>query len=317
MPSGEVAPSGVEGEADDPTEARMIKSNVDQLVESAVAGRIAHPRTSAYDLRPAADGSSSVPVRGGGITFNVRVGDPAGGWAGGDHVEPGVALRAEDSRENDALASLACIGNEAVITDAVFEGKDVKLKGATGVVSGKHCTGDRLIISFPKRVVERLCIGDRIQIRAAGAGLRLLDYSDIAVFNMGPRLLRALNPSEKGGKVRVPVAKVIPGKLAGAGIGGSHPQSGGCDIQTSSAEVLKEFTLDQVRLGDLVAITDHDATHGHRWQPGAITIGVISHGTSRYAGHGLGVNAILTSPRGAIEPIFTRKANLAEFLGLS
>jgi hypothetical protein len=117
--------------------------------------------------------------------------------------------------------------------------------------------------------------------------------------------------------VRVPVAKVIPGKLAGAGLGGSHPQSGGCDIQTSSAEVLKEFTLDQVRLGDLVAITDHDATHGHRWQPGAITIGVISHGTSRFAGHGLGVNAILTSPRGTLEPIFTRKANLAEFLGLA
>ncbi|HZN63617.1 MAG TPA: DUF4438 domain-containing protein [Planctomycetota bacterium] len=294
----------------------MIKSNVDQLVESAVAGRIGHPRAEAHDLRPAADGHSGVPVRGSGITFNVRVGDPAGGWAGGDHVEPGVALRADDPRENAALAALACIGNDAVITDAVFEGKDLKLKGVAGVVTGKHCGGDRVFVSFPKRVVDRLCVGDRIQVRAAGVGLRFLDYPDLTVFNMGPRLLRALNPSEKGGKVRVPVAKVIPGKLAGAGLG-AYPQSGGCDIQTSSAEVLKEFTLDQVRLGDLVAITDHDATHGHRWQPGAITIGVISHGTSRFAGHGLGVNAILTSPRGTLEPIFTRKANLAEFLGLA
>lgn len=295
----------------------MIKSNVDQLVESAAAGRIAHPRAYDHDLRPVADGSSTVPVRGGGITFNVRIGDAAGGWAGADHLEPGVALRADDPRDNAALAALACIGNEAVITDAVFEGKDLKLKGATGVVTGKHCAGDRVLISFPKRVIDRLCIGDKIQVRAAGVGLKFLDYPDLTVFNMGPKLLRALNPSEKGGKVRVPVAKVIPGKLAGAGLGGSHPQSGGCDIQTSSAEVLKEFTLDQVRLGDLVAITDHDATHGHRWQPGAITIGVVSHGTSRYAGHGLGVNAILTSPRGTIEPIFTRKANLAEFLGLA
>lgn len=296
----------------------MIKSNVEQLVETAVAGRIGHPRAYDHDLRPGADGSSAVPVRGGGLTFNVRVGDPAGGWAGGDHIEPGVSLRAEDPRESAALAALACIGNEAVITDAVFEGKDLKLKGASGVVTGKHGLGDRVSVSFPKRVIERLCIGDRIQIRAAGVGLRFLDYADIAVLNMGPRLLRALNPSEKGGKVRVPVAKVIPGKLAGAGLGASsHPQSGGCDIQTSSAEVLKEFTLDQVRLGDLVAITDHDATHGHRWQPGAVTVGVISHGTSRYAGHGLGVNAILTSPRGSIEPIFTRKANLAELLGLA
>ena len=295
----------------------MIKSTVDQLVETAVAGRIAHPRSHDLDQRPAADGSSSVPIRGSGITFNVRVGDPAGGWAGGDHVEPGVALRADDPRENAALAALACIGNEAVILDAVFEGKDVKLKGSAGVVTGKHCSGDRVIVAFPKRVIERLCIGDRLQIRAAGAGLRFTDYPDVAVFNMGPRLLRALNPSEKSGKVRVPVAKVIPGKLVGAGIGGAHPQSGGCDIQTSSPEVLKEFTLDQVRLGDLVAITDHDATHGHRWQPGAVTVGVVTHGTSRYAGHGIGVNAILTSQRGTLEPIFTRKANLAELLGLT
>jgi hypothetical protein len=295
----------------------MIKSTVDQLVESAVSGRIAHPRIDSHDLRPAADGGSFVPVRGGGITFNVRVGDLAGGWGGGDHVEPGVALRADVPAENAALAALACIGNEAVITDAVFEGKDQKLKGVAGVVTGKHCGGDRVLISFPKRIVERLCIGDRIQIRAAGAGLRFLEYPDIAVFNMGPRLLRALNPSEKGGKVRVQVAKVIPGKLVGAGVGGTHPQSGGCDIQTSSAEILKEFTLDQVRLGDLVAITDHDATHGHRWQPGAVTVGVVTHGTSRYAGHGIGINAILTSPRGSLEPIFTRKANLSELLALA
>src|SRR5688572_10635298 len=295
----------------------MIKSTVEQLVESAVSGRIAHPRIDAHDLRPAADGTSSVPIRGGGITFNVRVGDLAGGWGGGDHVEPGVAIRAEGEAENAALAALSCIGNEAVIIDALFEGKDLKLKGAAGVVTGKHCGGARVLVSFPKRVVERLCIGDRLQVRAVGAGLKLLDYADIAVFNMGPRLLRALNPSEKGGKVLVPVAKVIPGKLVGAGIGGTHPQSGGCDIQTSSAEVLKEFTLDQVRLGDLVAITDHDATHGHRWQPGAVTIGVVTHGTSRYAGHGIGINAILTSQRGTLEPIFTRKANLAELLGLA
>src|SRR5215510_6330968 len=143
----------------------MIKSNVEQLVESAVAGRIAHPRADAHDLRPAADGSSFVPVRGGGVTFNIKVGDLAGGWAGGDHVEPGVSVRADDPRENAALAALACIGNEAVITDAVFEGKDLKLKGAAGVVTGKHCGGDRVGIAFPRRVVERLCVGDRIQIR--------------------------------------------------------------------------------------------------------------------------------------------------------
>ena len=71
------------------------------------------------------------------------------------------------------------------------------------------------------------------------------------------------------------------------------------------------------RLGDLVAISDYDATHGPRWQPGAITVGVVAHGASRRSGHGPGVNVIVTSSKGTIEPIITRKANIAELLGLA
>ncbi|MBI4565734.1 MAG: DUF4438 domain-containing protein [Planctomycetes bacterium] len=295
----------------------MIKSNVEQLVETAVCGSIAHPRCSADDVKAAADGSIFVPVGTSGIAFNVKVGDPAGGWAGADHVEPGLGIRNKDPESNLGLATFSCVGNEAVITEAVFEGKDVKLKGVTGVITGKHRTGERVFAYFSKRVVDRLCIGDRIQIRAAGTGLKFTDYPDIEIINVGPRLLKALNLSEKNGKVRIPVAKVIPGKLMGAGLGATHPQVGGCDIQTSSAEAVKEYGLDQIRLGDLVAITDHDAAFGHRWQPGAVTVGVISHGTSKYAGHGLGVTGLFSSTKGLIEPIFTRKANLADLLGLA
>lgn len=295
----------------------MIKTNIDQLVETAVAGAIVHPTADANDLKPAADGGSFVPVGASGIAFNVKVGDPAWGWAGADHVEPGAGIAHADRRCNDGLITYSCVGNEAVITNACFDGKDVRLKGITGTVTGKHRSGARVLVYFPKKVLEKLCTGDTIQIRASGTGLKLSDYPDVAISNISPRLLKALNPSEKNGKVRIPVAKVIPGKLIGAGLGASNPQAGGCDIQTSSIEAVKEFTLDQVRLGDLVAITDHDATHGHRWQPGAVTIGVIIHGSSRFAGHGLGVNALLSSSRGTIEPIFTRKANLADLLGLA
>ena len=34
------------------------------------------------------------------------------------------------------------------------------------------------------------------------------------------------------------------------------------------------------------------------------------------SGHGPGVNVILSSPKGSLEPIITRKANIAELLSL-
>jgi hypothetical protein len=291
----------------------MIKTNLEKLVEVAVGGEICHPTVSGKNEKVGYDGSASVPVGFSGINFTVKVGDPAFDWAGGDHLEPGVGIENCCDDANAGLLLYACIGNEAVITEAKMEGKDAKLKGTPGVVTGK--SGGRVLVYFPKRVIDRLSLGDEIQVRAGGAGLVLSDYPDVRLMNTSPRLLKALNPSEKGGKVRVPVAKVIPGKLMGAGMGGGG-WSGDVDIQSTSPEAVKEYSLDQLRLGDLVAISDHDAAHGSRWQQGSITIGIVSHGSSRRAGHGPGVNVILTSPKGTIEPIITRKANIAELLGL-
>jgi hypothetical protein len=295
----------------------MIKTNLEKLVETAVCGSICHPYALGYpDEKVAFDGSAFVPVGFSGINYTVKVGDPAFDWAAGEHVEPGVGIRNADARANGGLNTFACIGNDAVIVFAEMEGKDAKLKGVPGVVTGKHGGTDRVLVHFPKRVVERLCVGDRIQVRAAGVGLALPDYPDVRLMNCGPRLLKALNPSEKGGKVRFPVAKVIPGKLMGSGLGSGNSFNGDYDIQSTSPEAVKEYSLDQLRLGDLVAISDHDASHGPRWQSGAITVGVVSHGSSRLSGHGPGVNVLVTSPKGTIEPIITRKANLAELLGL-
>ncbi|MBI2932624.1 MAG: DUF4438 domain-containing protein [Planctomycetes bacterium] len=292
----------------------MLKTNQEQLVELAVAGEIAHPTVTAVP-RVAYDGTPFVPVGHAGIAFNVKVGDNAFAWAGGDHLEPGVAVRHGRDDANAALLTYACIGNEATLLAAEMESKDAKLKGATGTVTGKH--DGRLLIYFPKRTLDHLCIGDRIQVRACGVGLKLLDYPHVLMMNCGPQLLRALNISEKAGKVRVPVAKVIPGRLVGSGLGQANVYAGDYDIQTTSPELMRESAFDQLRLGDLVAITDHDCSHGPRWQPEAATVGVVVHGTSLRAGHGPGVCPLLTSGRkDAIEPIITRKANLVDLLGL-
>jgi hypothetical protein len=112
------------------------------------------------------------------------------------------------------------------------------------------------------------------------------------------------------------VAKVLPGKLLGDGGGSTNALGGDYDIQSSSPEAARDVSLDQLRLGDLVAIADIDSARGPRWQPGATPVAVVAHGASRQSGHGPGVNVVLTSPKATIEPTITRKANLAGLLGL-
>lgn len=295
----------------------MIKVNVEKLVEQSVIGTIGQPCLGpAGGWRVSAKGAPYTAAGTGGICYNVRVGDPAFGWASADRVEPGVAIRHECDSANAALVGLSCIGNEATIVTAALDGKDVKLKGAVGVVVGKHGPAGHVVVSFPKRVIDRLCVGDQIQVRAVGVGLELPDFPDVRTVNCSPRLFKALNPSVKGPKLRVQVSKVIPGKLAGAGLGAGNPCLGDVDIQGVSADAVKEYDLAALRLGDLVAVTDQDSGFGARFQQGAITIGVIVHGAGQQAGQGPGVCPLFSSASGQLEPIITRKANLADLIPL-
>lgn len=293
----------------------MIKTNLDRLVETAVLGEICHPSSNRKTFAVSYSGEAYIPVYSSGITYNAAVGSPAFDWAWGDHVEPGVSIKNADAFANNQLNMYACVGNTATIVSAALDDKENKLKGITGIVTGKHGGADKVIIYFPRKIIERLCIGDRIQIRACGVGLKFVDYPDITVMNCSPKLLKDLNVSEKGKKVRVHVSKIIPGKIMGSGLGSSCSFAGDYDIQSVSPEVVREYSLNTIRLGDMVAITDHDCSHGPRWQSGAITVGVIIHGASFISGHGPGVVALFSSPKGTIEPIISRNANLADIMG--
>lgn len=74
---------------------------------------------SVYNI--SADGIPVVLPGVGGITYNVRVGDPACRWEA-DHVEPGVSI--ENKRmtrfgqgANTALNVLSRVGNEVVVQE--------------------------------------------------------------------------------------------------------------------------------------------------------------------------------------------------------
>lgn len=282
----------------------MVRTNRDQLVEMAVFGEVWPPALrSAY--RPNAQGEARVFLGMAGVVLNARVGDTAYGWAA-DHVEPAVSIRNRNDGAEHALHYLACIGNRATITSG-------EAKGAWGTVTGEHA---HILVDFAPDVLERICIGDQILIRAVGMGLEMPDYPDISVRKMSPELFEALRIEELGnGKIRVPVAAAIPGHLMGSGaeLGADYVDQ---DLMTNDRETLAAHGLDQLRIGDILAVRDHDHTMNRGYREGAITIGLINHGDSYMTGHGPGVMDLLSCPTDKIEFYIDKRANLASYLGI-
>ncbi len=113
-----------------------MRTNIDRIVRISVIGEVVSPVFQRSPYRISSDGQPVVLPSVGGITYNLRVGDPAVGWMA-DHVEPGVSIenKEKDKRypqgPNYALNFLSCVGNEAVIISG-------DAKGEVGVVTGKH-----------------------------------------------------------------------------------------------------------------------------------------------------------------------------------
>jgi hypothetical protein len=286
-----------------------MRTNRNMLLKIAVQGEIVSPSSTSY--RAQWNGEPKLSLGMGGIKYNLKVGDPCFGWANGDHVEPGVTIRGtEKTRPSDcALAWLACIGNEAKLVSG-------EAKGKKGVFTGRHAGSDDMVW-FPNKTLEDLTIGDKVQIKSIGVGLELLDYPDIRLNKMSPRLLDSLNIEEKNGKLVVPVVKEIPGYLMGSGIGWStDTEPVDYDIQTTDPKQVKKFNLETLRLGDIVCLRDQLCVNGRGYYKGALTVGVIIHGASDYAGHGPGVNPIISTKDGSMKVKIVEKANIADYFNL-
>lgn len=285
----------------------MVNINDKCLAMVSVIGEISAP-VMRTPYRVGYDGVPRVGPATGGITYNVGLGDIVYGWAG-DHIEPGVSTKNEDEKKNAAYNVLACIGNQAKVVSG--EGK-----GAEGVVIGKHGGIEHVMIDFPAEVMENLAIGDKVQIKSHGQGMEFLEYPGVRVMNLSPRMLEVWDIKETGGKLRVPVAAVVPGHLMGSGLGAASAERGDYDITTQDKEELKKHGLENLRFGDLVAISDHASYFGRHYRRGAITIGVVIHSDSFVSGHGPGVTSLLTTLDGSIDWVREAKANIGHYLGL-
>lgn len=292
----------------------MLKTNRDKLVKVSVIGEVVSPVISDAVYKVTADGEPVILPGVGGITYNIRVGDPACGWMA-DHVEPGVSLenRVSDTRfprgQSNALNVLACIGNEATVVKG-------DAKGEKGVVVGKHGGIEHVMVDFPPETMEKLVIEDRVQIRACGVGLKLLDLPEVKVYNLSPEFLDAINPRIVQGKLEVQVTHEIPAAIMGSGLGSTQTSSGDYDITMFCGETVKECGLEDIRLGDLVAIRDADSSYGRIYRRGSVTVGIVTHSNCVTAGHGPGVTTLFTSTKGLIKPVVKKGANIAKLMGL-
>jgi hypothetical protein len=292
----------------------MLKTNEEKLVKISVVGEVVSPVFGRDVYRITAQGQPVVLPGVGGITYNIRVGDSACGWKA-DHVEPGVSV---ENKENDprfgqganaAFNVLSCVGNEAKIITG-------EAKGAKGVVTGKHGGIEHILVDVQPEIMDKLVIGDKFLIKAFGVGLELLNAPAITVMNLDPAFLKAMKPKLKDGKLEVPVTHMVPAATMGSGLGANQTYSGDYDIQLFDEKITKQFALDDIRLGDIVAIIDADHTFGRIYKQGAISVGIVVHTNCVIAGHGPGVTTLFTSSAGKIIPTIDKRANIASILKL-
>ncbi len=287
-----------------------LKTNESRLVQFALQGSIIPPLCFGWEVTR--EGHGKVYPSVGGITYNVKVGDSVFGFEA-DHIEPGVSCIGggfSDKRTanpNLSFNAFSCIGNEATLLSGPAKGKK-------GVVTGHHGGVEHVLVDFPDPVLEKLSYDDKILIHGVGQGLKLPDFPEVTVTGLDPGALKKIGLRVRSKSLVAPVAAVVPAELMGSGLGHNDSFKGDYDIQTSDPSVLKRHRLEGLRFGDLVAIIDHESTFGWSYKKGAVSIAVVVHGNSFLAGHGPGVQTILTSRSGRIEPVIDKKANLGYYL---
>ncbi len=232
-------------------------------------GTVEHPGLGDSPYRVDADGAPYVPVGDGGLVLGLELGDSVFALDG-DHAAPGACLTHSDEAARHALVLYSCIGNGAEVRTGAAA-------GARGAVIGKRGEHGRVIVGFRASELARMRPGDQISVRTRGQGSRPAWLpAGVTMLNLDPDLLAALRISPAEATVSVSVRMVLPSKLAGNGLPGD-----GQDL----------------RLGDLVAITDIDARYNMGYRRDWVSVGVTGHGSSPLPGHGPGITPILTGPR--------------------
>jgi len=286
----------------------MIKTNKDKLLALAFQGQVA-PAQVVRTYQATWDGRAKMCIGVGGINYNLKTGMEVFGWANGDRAEPGVATDGggKDAQKNGYRQKTG-VGNSVQVTSG-------DAKGDYGTIIGKHGyrlpgNAQHVLVHFKDDTLDNLNIGDKIKVKARCIGLKIKGYDDVMIHSSSPELIEDVK-----GKLRVPVALEVPAKIVGSGYG-TQAHSSHIDIQTCYPPDIKEYGLDRLRFGDIVALRDVGSDYGRHYYRGATTIGIVCSGPSELSGQGIGVTTILSNIEGKIEVVESKDANLVNILEL-
>jgi Domain of unknown function (DUF4438) len=257
-------------------------------------GLVEHPAIGDSPYLVDADGRPYVPAGDGGIVLGLSLGDSVFA-ADADHAAPGACLTHPDQAARHALVLYSCVGNQVTVTTG-------PAAGAVGAVLGQRGEQGRVITVFRPDDLARLRPGDQVRVRSRGQGYRAGWLPPaVTTLNAEPGLLESLpavtsaTRAVAGARFEVAVRAVLPARLAGNGLGRPAavwdldlqvgPQDGGQDL----------------RLGDLVAMTDIDSRWNMGYRRGWVSVGVVGHGSSPLPGHGPGITMILSGPASDLE----------------
>ena len=279
-----------------------LKTNEKKLIKMSIGGYVTQPSFKNPGYIPDNDGNSVILPGMYGVVNNVKVGDKAFGW-NGDHIEPGVSIDSENINEHFALHYLVCTGNKAIVRSG-------EAKGKTGIVTGEHA---RNLIHFEQNILEKICVGDQIDIITHGRGLKLLDFPEIEIKKIDPNLLKSMNFKVENKKLIVDVAIELPIKIMGSGaeLNSEYVDQ---DLMSGDRSLMKKLKIDQMKLGDLIVINHADHRWGRSYKKDRVSIALCIHGDSVMTGHGPGIMTIMTGTKKNLGWRINKKSNLKNIL---
>jgi hypothetical protein len=279
-----------------------LKTNEKKLIKMSIGGYVTQPSFKNPGYIPDNDGNSVILPGMYGVVNNVKVGDKAFGW-NGDHIEPGVSIDSENINEHFALHYLVCTGNKAIVRSG-------EAKGKTGIVTGEHA---RNLIHFEQNILEKICVGDQIDIITHGRGLKLLDFPEIEIKKIDPNLLKSMNFKVVNKKLIVDVAIELPIKIMGSGaeLNSEYVDQ---DLMSGDRSLMKKLKIDQMKLGDLIVINHADHRWGRSYKKDHVSIALCIHGDSVMTGHGPGIMTVMTGTKKNLGWRINKKANLKNIL---
>lgn len=281
-----------------------LKTNEKNLIKMSIGGYVTQPSFKNPGYIPDNDGKSVILPGMYGVVSNVKVGDKAFGWSG-DHIEPGVSIDSEKIDEHFALHYLVCTGNKAIIRSG-------EAKGKIGIVTGEHA---RNLIHFENKTLEKICVGDQIDIIAHGRGLKLLDFPAIELKKIDPNLLKSMNLNVIKNKLIVDVAIELPIRIMGSGaeLNSEYVDQ---DLMSGDRDLMKKLKIDQMKLGDLIVINHADHKWGRSFKKDQVSIALCIHGDSVMTGHGPGIMTIMTGDKNNLGWKISKNANLKKIMNI-